>query len=142
MNTGDAQAAPRSVLIIEDDPEGRRTLERVFRRAGFETTAVQDGLEAFNAVQSRRYDVLLCDLRMPRLGGIALFEQLEETFPTMASRTVFVTAYAQAAGIAEFLAKTGQPVFNKPYDVAELLEAARTIAERRDSTSYEIPTNG
>jgi CheY-like chemotaxis protein len=129
--------AQRSILIVEDDPEGRSTLERLFRREGFQTEAVENGIEAFAAVSRRRYDVVLLDIRMPGLGGVGFFEQAEERFPNIASRTVFVTAYAQAPEIAKFLKKTGQPVFEKPYDITRLVETTRAIAAQRNSSPHE-----
>jgi CheY-like chemotaxis protein/anti-sigma regulatory factor (Ser/Thr protein kinase) len=62
---------PPSVLVADDDAISRRILLAVLRRLGIEATAVADGVDAVAAVQAGSFDVVLMDMHMPRMDGIA-----------------------------------------------------------------------
>jgi CheY-like chemotaxis protein len=118
------------VLLVEDDPANQKALERLLKAAGFEVAVAANGIEAFDLLEQQKFDALVTDLRMPRLGGISLFQQIEEAYPGAAGRTVFITAVADEPPIREFLEHTGQPFLPKPFDPAQLLEMVRRVARR------------
>lgn len=120
----------RRVLVIEDDPANRSAISRAIQQAGFEVYAADDGISGYNALRKRTYGVIVCDIRMPYLGGKSFFEQIEEVFPNMAGRVVFVTAWAHEEKTRRFLEQTGQPFLPKPYDVQQLTDAVASIARR------------
>jgi len=130
---GEPARTPR-VLIIEDDLEGRRTLERLFGGTGFEVHSAPNGLEAFSLLERLRFDVVICDVRMPQLGGMGLFQQLEERYPTMASRMIFLTGGGEDPEVDPFLVTSGQPYVEQPFEIDRLLEMVGRIARRRDSS--------
>lgn len=116
------------VLVIEDDPDAREGLVRVFTRAGFAVTAVDDGLAALAQVRERAFDAIVLDLRLPYLPGGGFYEQLAHEAPALAHRVLFVTGIAHDPAVREFLESTGRPYFAKPYDARELIEAVRRVA--------------
>ncbi len=118
------------VLLVEDDPANQKALERLLKAGGFEVSVAGNGLEAFDLLEQQPFDALLTDIRMPRLGGISLFQQIEEAYPGAAGRTVFITAVAHEPPIRDFLERTGQPFLPKPFNPEELLELVRQIASR------------
>lgn len=124
------RAAHRRVLLIEDDPANRTALTNVMRQAGLEVHAVEDAIAGYAELERQRYGVIVCDVRMPYLSGKSFFEQLEQSYPNMAGRVVFVTAWANEPDTKEFLTLTGQPFFAKPYDLGEFTEAVVTMARR------------
>lgn len=122
------QPAQRNrVLIIEDESAQRRALSKVFRRAGIEATLTGNGLEAFRELRAQDYGCIVCDIKMPDQSGVSFFEQLEMVFPPLASRVVFVTAWADEPETSAFLAQTGQPVLAKPYEVQNLLSVVQKV---------------
>ncbi len=118
------------VLLVEDDPSNREALAKLLRRAGFEVTVAENGLTAFELLALDPPEVIVSDLRMPELGGVSFYEQLEERYPTLCSRTVFVTAIADEPPIRAFLDRTGQPYLTKPFHPPELVHAVRDLAQR------------
>lgn len=124
------KGANRRVLIIEDDVANRTALTKAIRKAGFEADAAEDGIAGYARLQQQSYGVIVCDVRMPYLGGKSFFEQIEEAYPNMASRVVFVTAWANEPDTRAFLERTGQPFLPKPYDVEQLTQAVADIARR------------
>src|SRR6266850_3399202 len=117
------------VLIVEDDDAVRSAFERTLRHAGFDVTAVENGVVALREIAKRDFDAVVCDYKMPELGGLGFYEQLEELFPPLAGRVVFATAYAEDPRIRRFLDQTGQPVLAKPVETQNLVvEINRLIA--------------
>src|SRR5262245_32978400 len=109
-----------TVLVVEDELANRLALARTFESAGFQVTLAADGMAAFNEISRQKFDVIVCDLRMPVLGGQGFYEQLERDYPQMAGRVLFVTAFIGDARIKDFLSVTGQPVLEKPFRTAQL----------------------
>ena len=123
------------VLIVDDDEGVRDAFSRSLRLAGYEVTAVENGVEALHEIAQREFQVVVCDYRMPALGGQGFYEQLEEVYPLVASRVVFVTGFAGDPAIEPFLMQTGQPVLAKPVELQALVAAVTRIATRKGRPS-------
>ena len=119
------------ILIVDDDQAVRDAFTRTLRHAGFSVTAADNGVTALQLLAQRDFDAIVSDYRMSELGGQGFYEQLEERFPALASRVVFVTAYADDPKIRVFLDQTGQPVLSKPVETQDLVDAVTQLATRR-----------
>ena len=124
------------VLIVDDDKAVREAFARTMRHAGFEVVAVENGIAALKELGREVFDAIVCDLKMPDLGGQGFFEQAEEQFPAVAARTVFVSAYIDDPRIRSFLDQTGQPVLQKPVDINELVAEVKKLIARKSRPSY------
>ena len=124
------------VLIVDDDTSVREAFARTMRHAGFEVVAVENGIAALKELGRESFDAIVCDYKMPELGGQGFFEQAEEQFPAVASRTVFVSAYIDDPRIKSFLDRTGQPVLQKPVDINELVAEVKNLIARKSRPSY------
>jgi len=111
------------VLIIDDDIEVAMSMERALRDQHDVTIAV-DGRQALGKVGAgEMYDVILCDLMMPNVGGIDVYEALSVTHPELAKRIAFMTGGALSERSQEFIERTGRKLLSKPFT----LEAARAV---------------
>ena len=119
-----------SVLVIDDDEGVLEAHRKILEKAGFEVTAVVSAFEAFEAIKNSQFGAILCDHKMPNLDGAVFFEQLEELFPNLASRVVFVTGWSGANDAMSPLRSTGQPVLLKPVDVYELIREVKQAHSR------------
>lgn len=117
-----------SVLIVEDDPDTRAGMQKVLAAAGFETTEAGDGLTALRLVEQRRFDAIVCDLRLPYLPGGGFYEEVHRRDAQLAKRVIFVSAIAYDPAVRRFLEETGQPYLQKPYDVEQLIETVKQVA--------------
>ncbi len=127
------------VMIIDDDSGVRRSHTRILERAGFTVSSFDNALAAFAELQKEQsYGAILLHIRMPRLSGIGLFEQLEERLPHMASRVVFLSAFVDQHKTRELLELTGQPFLAKPSNLDQLVGTVRRMVERsaRESGRY------
>ena len=115
------------ILVVEDDDSNRNVMSRLFRKLGHTVTSAANGYEAHDTLQREKFDCIICDLRMPTLGGKTLYEQMENKDPEAASRFVFVTGDYTRPESYEFLQRSGRPVIGKPYEIDELLAAVATV---------------
>lgn len=109
------QAAPRTALVIDDEAELADVLARMLAVHGFRCDFAVAGRDAQDLLSRGEYDVILCDLRMPDIDGQDLYRWLERKRPHLCQRTVFVTGDALNRVTAEFLARSGRPVLEKPF---------------------------
>jgi CheY-like chemotaxis protein len=114
------------VLLVDDEPSLGRALAAALR-GEHDVVAVTSGQEALElfAVDDD-FDVVLSDLMMPRMTGMALWARVNATRPELAARFVFVTGGAFTPEAAAFLDE-GRPQLEKPFDMAEL----RALLARR-----------
>ncbi len=117
------------VLIVDDDADVLRAYRRILERAGLTVTCADNGLAAYAEIEKHTFRAIVCDFQMPYLSGRSLFEQLEEAYPTVAARVVFVSG-AVSEATREFLEQTGQPFLAKSADVAEFAEVIRQTVEK------------
>lgn len=108
------------VLIVEDEEAVRRPMVRYLTRRGAEVDEAADGVEGLARLRAKPANVILADLRMPRMGGVELYAQLEEERPELAARVLFLS------GDVSQLAEPGntpvprERVLVKPVELAEL----------------------
>jgi len=107
---------------------------RTLVQAGYTVDGVADGMEALDALGSRRYRAILCDLKMPFVGGQDFYDQLRAQAPDLAERVVFITGTDDVAG-KRFLAQSRRPVLQKPYEIKDMLTIVAQLVGR-------LPTAG
>lgn len=118
------------VLIVEDNPEVRTGLARVLGRAGFAVSTAENGLEALAELEHRSFHAVVCDIMMPVLDGIRLYELMETQYPTMAQRVLFVSAWFDDPKVQAFLARTQRPVLTKPFEIQQFVSVVRQVADQ------------
>jgi PAS domain S-box-containing protein len=119
--------AGKRVLVVEDEPALAAAVADALTDAGFVVDRAGDGEEALARVAERPYDLVVCDLKMPRLDGRAFYRAIAATAPELATRVIFVTGDVVAADAARFLEETGCRWLAKPFRLGDLLRAARDV---------------
>ena len=114
---------PLKLLFVDDEPAMRSAIVRYFAGLGHAVDAAASGAEAFALIESRRYDVLLLDLRMPDTGGDEIYQELVQRDPTHAARVIFLTGDVQSDASQRFIEATGRTRVTKPFTFDELTRA-------------------
>ena len=112
------------VLVIDDEPDITAMLADALGRDGHEVVTAADGLAALELLQTRTFDVVLCDLRMPRLDGAGFVWALAKAGPAFVGRVFLMsgdTLRSEAALPAEF----SYQVIEKPLDLVEVRRCVR-----------------
>ncbi len=127
---GGAQTASPQVLLVDDNVVVRKGLAKALQAAGFAVTVAENGLAALMQIDVRQYRAIILDIMMPVMDGAHFYEQLVTEYPSAARRVLFVTAWADDPTVQSFLADTGRPVLQKPFEIEEFVDAVRRVAAR------------
>ncbi len=116
-----------AVLIVEDETALASAMTESFVDAGFLVDRAGDGEEGMARLEGGQYDLIVCDLKMPRMDGMQFYRALGEYYPEMTSRILFVTGDVIATDAERFLAESGCRWLPKPFRINELLRVARDV---------------
>jgi DNA-binding response OmpR family regulator len=113
-----------TVLVVDDDEQVLRLVDRVLSRAGYEVRRARDGAEGLQLAEAHRPDLIVLDLKMPVMDGPA-FRQEQLRRPALARIPVLVlSGRPNDDHIAELL---GVPRISKPFQMHELLATVRLL---------------
>lgn len=121
------------VLVAEDEALAAMALEEMLREAGFAVLLAADGQEALEVAGREGFDLLLTDLRMPRLDGRELIRRLRAGRPDLP--VVVMTGYAPPEGAAGLEAGQGDApllLMSKPVDPDRLVAALRRLVAKME----------
>ena len=115
----ESKAKRMRVLVVEDHTPTRMAMSRLIRQAGAEVTTARDGEEALGYLLTQRFDVMLTDLRMPKMDGFELLHHCQQLPPShRPSRIIAISGEYEAGALH------GQPVqfLAKPFNLDVLLD--------------------
>jgi DNA-binding response OmpR family regulator len=121
------------VLLVEDSPRLRDTLEKGLRHAGYAVDASADGRDGLWRAQTSEYDVLILDWMLPGLDGLSLLKRLREEERDV--RVLILTAKDAVADRVLGLESGADDYLVKPFAFAELLARVRALCRRRFGTA-------
>ncbi|RLU01261.1 PAS domain S-box protein [Ketobacter sp.] len=121
------QEQTRSVLIIDDEAEVAQLLAEILRAAGFKTTELASGRAAVEWLDTNACDIILSDVRMKDMDGIALWRYLTEHHPQLTKRMAFITGDTLSPSIAPFLQETGLNGLEKPFTPEAVLKLVASL---------------
>lgn len=114
------------ILIVDDEPAILRALSRVL--SGYQVTRALSGKEAVAHIeQSGPFDVVFCDVMMPELSGIDVYERAKQVCPGQEQRIVFITGGAFTEQAAAFIDSIDNPKLGKPFDGGEVRALVRAL---------------
>ena len=113
------------VLVVDDEAALGAAVAEALTDAGFVVARAGDGEEALSAVTQSNYDLVVCDLKMPKIDGMQFYRAMAAATPSLARRVIFVTGAVAGADAERFLEETGCSWLAKPFRLGDLLRAAR-----------------
>ncbi|MCU0225799.1 MAG: ATP-binding protein [Acidobacteria bacterium] len=124
------------VLVLDDEPEVGAVLVATLREAGAEARSMADPEAALEWLLERGADVIVSDLRMPRMSGLEFYAQLRRRAPQLADRLLFSTGDPLSA---ELEGPPPRPVIGKPFHVAEVARLVREVAATATASAFPPP---
>jgi DNA-binding response OmpR family regulator len=105
---------------VDDEPHILHYMRATLEAWGHVPFVASDGEEALARASRESFDLIISDLRMPRLGGREFYEELSRQNPVMAGRLVFSTGDTVRGDTLAFLETLDRPYLHKPFSLAEL----------------------
>ncbi len=139
MNINNQQAPKSKILIVDDDPSLLRLLGIRLSAAGYQVESAASAKIALGILQSYQPQVVISDLRMEGMDGMALFEEIRQQHPNLP--VVIMTAHGT---IPDAISATKQGVFSfltKPFESQELLETVQQAIRLQPASSDDLSQN-
>jgi DNA-binding NtrC family response regulator len=109
----------RAILIVEDDPIMRLGMEQCLSSQGFSITLCEDGTRGVEALEKRRFDLVITDLRLPHFDGLQILKKTKAVSPE--TGVIVITAYAEIKTSVQAIKEGAFDYLAKPFSNEELL---------------------
>src|SRR5215469_2599254 len=118
---------PPLVLVVDDVPDNVEILQMRLEAQGYEVATAEDGVEALNKTRALQPDLILLDIMMPKMDGIAVVKELKADTALPFIPVILVTAKADGADVIAGLESGGDDYLTKPVDHAALSARVRAM---------------
>ena len=126
----------KRILIIEDEANMRHMLEVLLKKSDYGVTLVADGQEGLEAVERGQYDFILCDIKMPRMDGMAFLKSAAETLGD--TPVIMMSAYGTVDTAIEAMKLGAYDYISKPFKPDEVLLTLKKAEEREGLKSENV----
>lgn len=120
---------PPRILIIEDDPTLRKSLQRIFSDEAYSVSAVEDGTQLGQIVDQFVFDIILLDVNLPWLNGFELCELMKAHNELKEIPLVFISGQDDLPSIKKGFSVGASDYIKKPFDVEKVKKTVRTLLE-------------
>ncbi len=117
------------ILLVDDEPAIRLTIGDVLTRAGHKVTLAADGEKALEQVNDRLFDLVITDIRLPKLNGLELFRRIRGQAPE--TDVILMTAHGAVEDAVAALKAGAHDYLLKPFDLDEVIIRVGRLAEAR-----------
>ena len=116
------------LLVVDDEPSIQEFFEILLKREGYDVEVVSGGKEALLRIERQVYDLVITDLSMPEVDGMAILDRVKEASPE--TIVIVVTAYATAESAVEAMKRGAYDYLMKPFKVDEIAIVLRNALEK------------
>lgn len=118
---------PSKILVVDDETELANLIKIFLESAGFHAVVRLSGADALKAAEHDDFSGIVADLRMPDVGGEALWHAIRSANPVLASRIVFITGDILSGRTWKFVEQTKCRCLEKPFTKRELIATVRQV---------------
>jgi two-component system response regulator PilR (NtrC family) len=117
------------ILIVDDEKSMRELLTIMLRKDGHETVMAEDGLKAVKLIEEDIFDLVITDVKMPKMGGVDVLKAVKDSSPE--TIVIIITAYATAETAVEAMKEGAYDYILKPFKVDEIKLVIRNALEKK-----------
>ena len=114
-----------SILIVDDESTMRSLLEKILAREGYQVYTASNGVEALEHLSERKFDIVISDMKMPKMGGFELLKRIKKEYP--GAGVIIMTAYGDTYSVKDALLLGADEYITKPfksYEISLVVERA------------------
>ena len=136
LSSSQTNPAPSHILIIDDEPSIRESLETLLTLEGFEVTMAPDGTQGLEVLSREYFDLLLLDLALPGESGIDLLPRIKAMHPNLP--VIMITAFGTVGNVVDAVRAGAENFIQKPWDNEKLLADIRSAIARHRAEAEVI----
>ena len=121
------------ILIIDDEKSIRRTLREILEYENFKVEEASDGLEGLTLVQKEKFDIILCDIKMPKMDGMEALDKFMEA--NVDAPIIMISGHGNIETAVEAVKKGAYDFIQKPLDLNRLLVTIRNALDKSNLVS-------
>jgi CheY-like chemotaxis protein len=114
-----------SILVVDDEDALRTVLSSELEGEGYEVATAADGDEAIDIVQKKNFNLVLLDIKMPRVDGFEVLKFIKEKYPHV--KVIMLTGFADLKNAIESKKLGADDFVSKPYDLVDLLTTIERV---------------
>jgi CheY-like chemotaxis protein len=122
------QSNPLRILLVEDNVSGQKVVQGMLKKLGYRADTVANGIEALQAIERQRYDVVLMDIQMPEMDGLEAARMIRQRWPDTEPKIIAITANAIDGDRERCLEAGMNDYIAKPVRIEDLKNALKDIS--------------
>lgn len=119
----------KRILVVDDEENARIALSTILTREGYDVASASNGYEALNYLRGKDVELIITDLNMPEMNGMAFLRELSRSHP--ASNVIMITAYGEVESYIEAMNLGAFEYINKPVKFEELNKIINKVLKRK-----------
>ena len=119
---------PARILVIDDESGIRELLSQELKLAGYQVSTAANGTQALEQIRAEKFQLAICDINMPDMGGLDVLEAIRQTQPEM--EVLMMTGYGTVETAVAAMKKGAYDFIQKPFDLGELLALVEKCLEK------------
>ncbi len=129
----------KRILLVEDDAELSAMLKEFLEAYCYRVSAVSNGVDALKAIMERTFELVICDVMMPKMAGDAFYYAVQRVKPALCERFIFITAHGDTQRMQEFLSHVRGMVLMKPFHLEDLLQTILLLFRDLEDAQRGVP---
>jgi len=117
----------RKVLLLDDRDDFRQVLHEYLVSRCYQVTSVRSGVEGLREIMKEAFDLIICDMMMPQMGGEMFYWAVTRVRSAASQRFIFFTGHRNTPAVEFFFQRVNATVLFKPFKLAELDSAISSV---------------
>lgn len=117
------------ILVLDDEAVALRNLQYILTKAGYDVVASQSGVRGLELITEQEFDVVLTDLKMPKVDGFRILQRVRELWPN--TEVIIITGYATIDSAVDAIKMGAFHYISKPYQIEDVRRVVQEALERR-----------
>jgi CheY-like chemotaxis protein len=115
----------KSILVVDDEAIVRISCKRILEPEGFNVEVANDGYEALELIKKKGYEIIITDLKMPKMDGLEVLKWIKENSPQ--SKVIVITGFSTPEIAEKSLSAGAEKYLEKPFTPEVLINAVRSV---------------